>query len=206
MTTCQRKLNRVLSTFFRAHLKILVLRARKHEGLPWLAEQKPCHKPFLIWSTMYFNFPKYSAEILAKRGLAPFSWQVNEMQSSFPASGEGESRFSSGALPCTATWRLRGKLHPLCARSPSLPPHTQQWLTSGLTLGVLPEWFLLLGELRRGREERRLMLNIDMFLGMWLAEASWMWIQANQHRMYRLWNASTGVSQSHLSRLCCAIC
>lgn len=40
-----------------------------------------------------------------------------------------------------------------------------------------------------------------------LADASWMWIQANRHRMYWPWNASAGLSQSrHLSRLSCPIC
>lgn len=123
MTTCQGKLNRALSTSFRAHLKILVLRARKHEGLPWLAGQKPCHKPFLIWSTMYFNFPKYSAEILAKRGLAPFSWQVNEMQSSLPASGEGHA-FRAVPCPAPPPGGFGGDCA-RCVRAPAPCPHVR---------------------------------------------------------------------------------
>lgn len=40
-----------------------------------------------------------------------------------------------------------------------------------------------------------------------LAEASWMWIQANRHRMYWPRNASAGLSQSpHHSRLSCPGC
>lgn len=175
--------------------------------------QRPCISIFL---------PKYSAEIPPRGRLVPFSLQVNEMQSSYPAVGEVHpSREGCEDTKATDTTREKspsgasggGAAVPCLAVAPGgpagdytrgvdsptpCPLHEQErWARRRVFAGM---FFASQG----GVEGCWILISV---LRMRLAEASWMWIQANRHGMYWPWNASTGLSQPHhLSRLCCPIC